>query len=142
MVSWIDASGLKPLLDGGTRVSVVNEVETVDAAIAGVVVALHRPGAQPEIRRASELEIDAGETLRFADDRPLPALPVAAEATLRILAQGLGRIVEVYLRSDEARTEPAVAVQIGIVDTDDAPEQGAVAVPGVDGLSAYIKLEP
>lgn len=142
MVSWLDASGLRPLLDGGTRVSVVNDAETVDATIAGVVVALHRSGAEPHVLRASELEIDGGESLRFTEERPPPAAPVAAEATLRILAQGLGRLVEVYLRSDETRTEPVTSIEIGIIDTGDAPEQGAVAVPNVEGLSAYIKLDP
>lgn len=142
MVSWLDLSGLRPLLDGGTRVSVVNEVELADAAIAGAVVALHRPGADPYVLRALELEIEAGESLRFTEERPPPAAPIAAEATLRIFARGLGRVVEVYIRSDEARTEPASAIEVGIVDSDDAPETGAVAVPGVEGLSAYIKLEP
>ncbi len=142
MVPWLDANGLRPLLDGGARVSVVNEVELADAAIAGIVVALHRSGAPPYVLRATELEIEAGESLRFTEERPPPAPPLAAEATLRILARGLGRIVEVYLRSDETRSEPATAIEIGILDSDDAPEAGAVAVPGVEGLSAYIRLEP
>jgi hypothetical protein len=52
-----------------------------------------------------------------------------------------GVTTEVYVRSDETRTTPIESIEVGVVTTDDAPPD-AVAVPEIEGLSVYIKLEP
>ena len=52
-----------------------------------------------------------------------------------------GLTTEVYVHSDENRTTPIDSIEVGVVMADDAPP-GAVAVPEVEGLSVYIKLEP
>lgn len=140
-ISWLETDGLWPLLDGGTRIVVANGAEADSLLeIVGAVVALHEDGARPEVRRSTALSIAPGESYAFTDDRPgLP--PVAAEAILRIVAPVAGVTAEVYVHSDETRTTPIDSLEVGLVTTEDAPP-GAVDVPGIDGLSVYIKLEP
>jgi hypothetical protein len=66
---------------------------------------------------------------------------LGVEAMLRIVSPVSRVITEIYLHSDDARTTPVESVEIGIVATDDAPSSGAVEIPEIEGLSAYIKLE-
>jgi hypothetical protein len=141
-ISWLKTDGLWPLLDGGTRIVVVNSAEADSLlTIVGAVVALHdEDDGRPEVRRSAGLSIAPGESSAFTDDRPGPA-PVAAEAILRIVAPVAGVTTEVYVRSDETRTTPIESIEVGVVTTDDAPPD-AVAVPEIEGLSVYIKLEP
>ena len=140
-ISWLETDGLWPLLDGGTRIVVANSAEADSLLeIVGVVVALHEAGARPEVRRSDNLSIAPGESYAFADDRPGQP-PVAAEAILRIVAPVDGLTTEVYVRSDETRTTPIDSLEVGVATAEDAPP-GAVDVPGLDGLSVYIKLEP
>jgi hypothetical protein len=140
-ISWLETDGLWPLLDGGTRIVVVDGAE-VDSPleIVGVVVALHEDGERPEVRRSDGLSIAPGESYAFTDDRPRQP-PVAAEAILRIVAPEAGVTADVYVRSDETRTTPIDSLEVGVTTTEDAPP-GAVDVPEVDGFSVYIKLEP
>ena len=141
-ISWLETDRLWPLLDGGTRIVVMNGAESDSLlAITGAVVALHdEDDGRPEVRRSTDLSIAPGESFAFADDRPGPA-PVAAEAVLRLVAPVAGVTAEVYVRSDDTRTTPIERIEVGVVPTDDAPPD-AVAVPEVEGLSAYIKIEP
>ncbi len=140
-ISWLETDGLWLLLDGGTRIVVVNSAEADSLlAIVGAVVALHEEDERPEIRRSDGLSIAPGESFAFADDRPGPP-PVAVEAILRIVAPVAGVTADVYVRSDETRTTPIESIEVGVVTTDDAPAD-AVAVPEIEGLSVYIKLEP
>jgi hypothetical protein len=141
-ISWLETGGLWPLLDGGTRIVVANGTETDSLLeIVGAVVALHdEDGGRPEVRRTNGLSIAAGESFAFTDDRPGSA-PIAAEAILRIVAPEAGVTAEVYVRSDENRTAPIDSIEVGVAATDDAPA-GAAAVPEIEGLSVYIKLEP
>lgn len=142
-ISWIDSDSLWRHLDGGTRVTIVNDAgEDIVVAITAVAAAFHAADGRVDIRRAADLGLDVGESFNLADDRPPPTAPIAAEAFLRLMAPAIGVIAEIYLRSDESRTEPAIAIEIGIVATASAPATGAVPIAEIDGLSAYIKLEP
>ena len=142
-ITWIDADALWRHLDGATRVTVVNDVgEEIAVTIMSIAVALHADGGRIDIRRATDLSLDPGESIDLADTSPPPSAPLAAEAMLRLVAPTIGVVAEVYVRSDEARTETASAIEIGVVATAEAPATGAVPVPEIDGLSAYIKLEP
>lgn len=142
-ISWIDADALWSHLDGQTRITIVNDAgEEIAVSITTIAIALHAGGGGVEIRRAADLALDPGESFDLADDRPPAAAPVAVEAMLRLVAPTNGVVTEIYLRSDEARTEPASAIEIGIVPTGSAPASGAVPIAEIEGLSAYIKLEP
>jgi hypothetical protein len=141
-ISWLDTDGLWPLLDGGTQIVIVNAADPeIAVAIVGAVAALHGASGAPAVRRSTDLSLEPGESFAFADDRPPSAAPRAVETMLRILAPLAGVTAEVYIRSDESRTTPIASIEIGILATVDAPP-GAVPVPEVEGISAYIKLEP
>ena len=65
-ISWLETNRMWRLLDGGTRIVVVNGAEEDSLlTVVGAVVALHEDGARPEVRRSSGLSIDAGRELCF-----------------------------------------------------------------------------
>lgn len=141
-ISWLDADELWRHLDGVTHVTIVNAAgEEIAVSINAAAVAFHATDGRVEIRRMVDLGLDVDESFDLADDRPAASSPVAVEAILRLVTPTVG-VAEIYLRSDESRTEAATAIEIGIVATASAPATGSVAVPEIDGLSAYIKLEP
>ena len=102
---------------------------------------MHDVGNSPEVRRSTDISLDPGDSFASVEERLSIASPVAIEAMLRIVAPLSSVTTEVYVRSDETRTEPIESVEIGVIASDEAPAD-AVPVPDVEGLSAYIKLEP
>jgi hypothetical protein len=141
-VSWLDIDELWPLLDGGTQIAIVNAADPESVlTIVGAVAALHGPDGRRRIRRSTDFSVAPGESFAFNDDQPSAAAPIAVETILRVVAPLAGTTTEVYLRTDDSRTTPIESVEVGILPTDDAPAD-AIPVPDVEGLSAYIKLEP
>jgi hypothetical protein len=141
-ISWLDADELQPLLDGGMDVSLVNDATPESGAeLMGAVIALHGASGSPQVRRAIGVSLTTGEAYAFDEDRPLLGAVVGVEAVLRVASPVAHAIVEVYLHSDTNRTTPVERMEIGLVSNDDAPSD-AVPIPDVEGLSAYIKLEP
>ena len=140
-IAWIGSDKLVPLLDGGTTIVVSNEAEPqVGVTIVGFACASHGAGGV-DVRRSTDVALEAGDSIALVDERVSPVRPTAVETTLRLLSAFSRDITEVYARSDEARTEPIDSIEIGVIATDKAPAD-AVPVPEVEGLSAYIKLEP
>lgn len=141
-ISWMDADELQPLLDGGLDVSLVNDAPPESAAeLLGAVIALHSANGSPQVMRASDVPVAIGEVSVFDEGRLIAGTPIGAEAVLRVASPVAGAIVEVYLHSDSNRTAPITRMEIGLAATNDAPPD-AIPVPDVEGLSAYIKLEP
>jgi hypothetical protein len=141
-ISWMDAGALNALLDGGVYVAIANTAGLESGAeLLGAVLALHDESGSPQIRRATELSLSAGESYAFDEDRPVAVSVIGVEATLRVASPIAHAIAEIYLRSDANRTEPIERMEIGIISSEDAPSD-AVPIPEIEGLSAYIKLEP
>lgn len=141
-LSWMDADALQALLDGGLSVSLSNDADPESGVeILGAVVALHGGSGPPQIRRAEGAALSAGEIYVLDEGGPVLGDVLGAEAVLRVASPVAQIITEVYLHSDPARADPVSRMEIIIGPTDDAPGD-AVPVPDIEGLSAYIKLEP
>lgn len=141
-ISFLAADAMWSLLDGGVPVVIANASEEGEAAsVVAAVVALHGATGAPRIRRSTGTEIASGESVAFDEERPAPGQVLAVEAMLRVTSANARVTAEVYVASDAARSTPIDAVEVGITATDGAPS-GAVPIPEIAGLSAYIKLEP
>ncbi len=141
-ISWIDAEALNALLDGGLYISIVNTAaQESGAELLGGILALHDESGSRHIRRATELSLSAGESYAFDEDRPVAVSVVGVEASLRIASPVANAIAEIYLHTDANRTEPIERMEIGIISAEEAPSD-AIPIPEIEGLSAYIKLEP
>jgi hypothetical protein len=142
-ISWMDMDELRALLDGGLDVALVNATDPESAAeLLGAVLALHGATGSPQVRRAAGVSLLAGDAYAFDEDLPLlPDVVIGVEAVLRVASPIARSIVEVYLHSDSDRTTPIERMEIGIVGSDKATSD-AVPIPDVEGLSAFIKLEP
>jgi hypothetical protein len=141
-ISWIDADALTALLDGGLYIAVVNAADPESGAeLLGAVIALHGASGAPQIRRAAEFSLSVGESYAFDEDRPAAVAVIGVEAVLRVASPVAHAITEIYLRSDANRTEPIERMEFGIISGEEAPSD-AIPIPEIEGLSAYIKLEP
>jgi hypothetical protein len=142
-ITWITANGLWPLLDGGVRIVVVN-ASTLEsrASVTGAVVALHGAEGPPRIRRLSGSLLEAGDSVAIDDERPAASQTIGVEAVVRVLSVSSRVITDVYLRSDETRVTPIDTIEIGLTDTPEGPVDGVTPIGEIDGLSAYLRLEP
>jgi hypothetical protein len=102
---------------------------------------LHYADGSTEARRLTEILLEPGESFASVEERLSPTAPIAVETIVRLAAPQSRLTTEVYVRSDETRTELIDSIEIGVIASDEAPAD-AVPVPDVEGLSAYIKLEP
>lgn len=142
-IAWISADRLWALLDGGVRIVVANASGLEGgAALTGAVIALHGADGAPRVHRLSGNPLDAGESVAIDDERPMPTDTLGVEAMLRVLSPSSRVITEVYLRSDEDRATPIEAIEIGLIDTPEVPDAGITPIAEIEGLSAYLRLEP
>jgi hypothetical protein len=140
-VAWIGFDRLWPLLDR-LAVVVVNAT-TIEPSLtlAGAITVLHGDDGSRSVRRSSELALGVGESAMLDGDRPAAADVIGVEAILRVVSTAAGVIAEVYLHSDEARTTPVDAIEVGVMMTEEAPAD-ATPIPEVEGVSAYVRIEP
>ena len=142
-ISWLTENKLWPLLDGGLIIAIANAADSESTTqLIGAIVALHSESGEAQIRRSTELSLAAGESFPLMDNRPLQGGTVGVEAILRVVAPESQVIAEIYLHSDETRTTPIEAIEVGIMSGDNAPATASVPIPEIDGLSAYLKLVP
>lgn len=140
-IAWIGSDRLWPLLD--RRAVVVVNATSIEPGltVTGAVTVLHGSDGSRSVRRSTELALGVGESAILDDDQPALADVVGVEAILRVVSTASRAITEVYLHSDEARTATVDTIELGVVMTEDAPA-GATPIPEVEGVSAYMRIEP
>src|SRR5262245_28291261 len=138
--AWIGFDRLWPLLDRFAVVVVNAATIEPDLTLAGAITVLHGSDGSRSVRRSSELALGVGESAMLDGDRPVVEV-IGVEAILRVVSTSSGVIAEVYLQSDEGRTAPIDSIEIGVMMTMEAPAD-ATPIPEVEGVSAYIRIEP
>src|SRR5262245_46304939 len=139
-VAWIGFDRLWPLLDRVALVVVNATTIEPDLTLAGAITVLHGSDGSRSVRRSSELALGVGESTILNGDRPMAEV-IGVEAILRVVSTASGVIAEVYVHSDEASTTPIDAVEVGVMMSEEAPAD-ATPIPEVEGVSAYIRIEP
>jgi len=140
-VAWIGFDRLWPLLDRFAVVVVNASTIERDLTLASVITVLHGSDGSRSVRRSSEVALGVGESAMLDGDRPAAADVIGVEAILRVVSTASGVIAEVYLHSDEGHTAPIDSIELGVMMTEEAPAD-ATPIPEVEGVSAYIRIEP
>jgi hypothetical protein len=140
-IAWIGSDHLWPLLD--RRAVVVVNATSIEPGltVTGAVTVLHGSDGSRSVRRSTELALGVGESAILDDNQPAPAEAIGVEAILRVVSTASRAITEVYLHSDHARTATIDKIELGVMMTEAAPA-GATPIPEVEGVSAYIQIEP
>jgi hypothetical protein len=140
-IAFLGSDRLWPLLDRRS-VEIVNATSfEAQLSVVGIVIVLHGSDGSRSVRRSTKLALAVGDSAILEDDRPASDDVIAIEAILRVISTASCAIAEVYLRSDETRTAPIEAIELGVMMTEEAPA-GATPIPEVEGVSAYMRIEP
>jgi hypothetical protein len=140
-ISLLGKDRLGAILDGTQRIVVSNRTSLENGVtINSLAVGLHGAEGNIRFRTLAGTSLGPDESLVVDDDRPVEEKIVAVEAFMRLTGEGVGQILEAYVKVELEGTATSLGdIELGISQAYDGSVAGATVIDEAPDFAVFAR---